>query len=254
MYKKFGFTLVIFLLTSASQACIWQQAEPAYWPSNNIQVCFTNMNQSERHQMLAQLVQNTLLEINRRTSFQLTGFSECQPTGVGTPQISINLDEGRTVGQASPNYQGGMSEYPNVFVPTHNSLGQEFIVGQAIHEVLHMFGIQHEHAHFQERDFGSDSPFREGDFYFHGSYNPDSVMVRTSATGFTPPVDSNQGWLAESDVQCLNMIAARDFPNQPGVSDLDTLYELVRDDFFIPTATSRPESEEKGLDPNLTEL
>ncbi len=235
--NNISFLLAIIFGFVSADACIWRQNDPPYWP-REIPVCFTNAGDNEQTQRIAQLAQRALeTEINARTPFELQGFGECGPHDPNRRELRLFLYEQQTMGQA---FYEGIPEGQdfNVSIPAGlTAEGEQFsdsyIMGQTVHEVLHMFGFQHD----CERDNVSmvhPDHYGDGNVWAHGNYDSDSAMVRASAdrpNEVFPP----GGIMSAGDIQCMNIIATGDFPGHP-------LTRLATDAY---TGDSTPENDPK---------
>jgi hypothetical protein len=245
--------LFITLLSgiNSANACIWREFEPSYWP-REIPICFTNAGDSERTQEVAQLVQDALeAEINTRTPFNLQGFGECGPVNPNRRELRLFLDERQVMGQAFPDGTPESQNF-NVRIPAatdhvsfsrpDNSrpLTREYIMGQTVHEILHMFGIQHD-VHRDDAYMVHSAYGGQGDRWAFGDYDPNSVMVRGSAD--RPNENFSIGQImSEGDVQCMNIISSADFPGHPLTQLTTEAYtgNASEDPKFQPTEDNSP--------------
>lgn len=195
---------MILILTQPinSWACLWEGGENAYWPTNSIKVCFTNLNESPRHQHVAQVVQNSLSDLDRQTRFRFVGYGECLEEERDEHQIRIDMQD---IGASARAYSIGPESglmWPSTTLPlgggtdprTLAVVTDTFIRYTAMHEVMHLLGVHHDHERGSKayESLNVDQP----DLVTYGAYDPESIML------------NNEG-LSSGDLRCLNMIAAR---------------------------------------------
>lgn len=206
--------IIFLLLGSVAEACVWFQAQPAFWPSQRIPVCFVSQPQNEREQQLMELVRNAFSEINRRTPFILHNFDVCSDTSGSRPQISIAFSDMATVGEASQNFQGGMNEVPNIILPTTTDLGAGSFSAQAVHEMLHMLGMQHDRPRDSKDFTNPESAYLIHEHFLFGDFDPLSIMAQ-AATENHRIQEIPSELLSAGDVQCLDLIANRSIASHP---------------------------------------
>jgi hypothetical protein len=196
------FNALIFSLSNYSYACLWQGGEEAYWPTNSIKVCFTNLNESPRHRHVASVVENALQDLDRQTRFRFMGYGECLESERDEHQIRIDLQD---IGASARAYSIGPSSglmWPSTTLPLGGStdprtqaiVTDSFIRYTTYHEIMHLLGVHHDHERGSKayESLNEDHP----DLVTYGPYDPDSIML------------NNEG-LSPGDLRCLNMIAAR---------------------------------------------
>ena len=249
---RFAITVVLILTNGLGSAysCIWHQPTPGYWPSNTIPVCFLGSDDSIRNERLALVITNALQEINTKTNFTLQGFDTCTATDPDQPQIRIRLSEENSGAVAFPNNRTPRAH--NVLAPTGEYapgrvMSEGFVAAQAMHEVLHMFGIQHNYPR-DSKDFEPGRALYRDDHYVLGDYDPNSIMPRSSGENATDQFTIGS-LLSDQDVQCMNVIATRDFPGHPDTVTAIEASTAASPSFEAPDATPFIDS----FDPLLNE-
>ena len=116
-------------------------------------------------------------------------------------------------------------------VPIGEGRSDAFVVSQALHEVLHMFGIQHDRR-LDSKEFREGGSYAENPrIYVNGDYDELSLMVRASADRPPPPLEIGR-MLSEGDVQCLQKIGSGQFESDPQTLTSRQIAEGVR---AVPT-------------------
>lgn len=216
------------------KACLWQGGNNAYWPTNSIKVCFTNLNDSERHQHVASLVKASIEEIDQKTRFRFSGYSECLEEERDEHQIRINLED---IGASGRSYTVGPSAgllWPSTTLPLNGSTDPRtqalvtdgFISWTTKHELMHLLGLHHDHQRGSQNYDAINEQVPE--LVTFGSYDPNSIMLENES-------------LSAGDLRCLNMIASRrmhlvysgtqttrysDFDSSTDVSEEEGLYNI----------------------------
>ncbi|MCJ8276507.1 MAG: hypothetical protein MJK18_06680 [Bdellovibrionales bacterium] len=206
-------------------ACIWRQNEEhPYWSSTNVPICFMSTD-TERQQHAMNLIRNAFTEINNRTPFRVTGFETCDDNPAGREQVRINLNESLSGGQAffaERTSSGRNIELGIGLQPNGQPVPDQYIQAQALHELLHMFGIEH-NTHRDDKDFQPGRLLASGEYWALGDYDPQSVMVRGVGDRMNETYEAGN-FLTNLDVQCLNIIAGGDFPGHPQIINAAQAY------------------------------
>jgi hypothetical protein len=265
--------LIILCWIPTSSACIWQSQNKSgnspFWPSNNIEVCFTpatavnmmgvenplDLEYRQMFQRNIQVIKETLeRQINARTNLNLSGFAICPPLGQAPPSM-IRIDINGTQGSGAMAASIGPRSAKDEVNVNLNSLDQQWPGGQkpdmnstplparirtfndrrqmswvSLHEVMHLLGFHH--SEYWDKDMsGADIDIAAVTQVGDG-LDPYSVMTR----GFRS-IDANGfASLSERDVACLNKVADRSILEAPS-RQIETENRRIFNDFNLPQAT-----------------
>ena len=220
------FTYTIFGI-SISNACLWDSSEPAYWPSNNIGVCFVkpaNARDVDANYLAAKatFTQSVREEFNARTSFTFNGFDYCDYTATPLPpMIRVNFTKGTMRGSSGADGLSGAGsarsavnvevdyltmgpnsnkEDPSTFVPSQ----PQSIKSTGIHEILHMLGFQH--------DDSKEVPALL-------ARRPNWLNLAPRDHASVTNWNTTSGVLSSGDLWCLEKLARREIARPAGVSN-----------------------------------
>lgn len=234
--------LWLSLIQSHSHACIWQDGDQPFWPSNEIEVCF--LSQDQEHSAIPELalayknaresIERVLnQQINaRNTGFKLYGFKSCTydyrkqgPRADLPPMIRIELSaDGKLVGQSAMTngligpLNGSKSVNTTISYASRQARivngkkdGTKFWKSQVsprfeeivLHEILHIFGIHHAYYWDDEAELQEAT----GGRYVKLGESMDGQSMMCNVQGCDP--NSNGPVLSQGDIRCLQAIANR---------------------------------------------
>lgn len=212
---------------NVSSACLWQNSDAPFWPSNTIEVCFNAPSAAERRDSIAAFnsariqVRRAYENLNEQSPFNFIGFQTCDDEGhsTRTPKVRIDLTQDSVIPSAAsigpesstratnlvvaysiiPN--GSENAVPQAYHP-HNL---EFIIQ---HETLHLLGFHHDRTRDDTKYFSSLNRVVEvGGFdatsVMTMSLDDANQMTQNRAIARQPP------FLSEGDRACLTLLANR---------------------------------------------
>lgn len=202
---KWTLTLAIgFLVSQQALACLWQNSNQPYWPSNEINVCFIKPKGEFSFEMSRARVtieRAFKAQLNKRTPFEFKGFGFCREEDKSTPGVHIALSYGMGGGMSAGIGPSYALDYPNLTLdyisldpstqkPTFSATS---LVNATLHETLHLFGFLHDTERTNKRRLAS---LQHHNPVMIGDYDKNSVLVNPNTTV-----------LSDGDVKCLQMIA-----------------------------------------------
>lgn len=215
------------LLSVSAQACYWQPHEPAFWPSQQIPVCFdppdedlTERQRAHFENSKKNITRAYKEQINERTSLTLSGFENCKdhrradgsvrhdlPHAV---RIKLTEHTGRAASgiNAGANADGPNSGKSSVnieidFIGEGGAAAEEkWQAEAALHEFMHLLGIQHENLRENSKFYNRNLALG---FITLGEFDPDSIMIQMR--------DEPDAILSEQDVKCVESIASKEIQN-----------------------------------------
>lgn len=154
----------LFLNPSAVKACLYNTSINEFILEDTVPVCFVDVpvhaTTADQMVILTAMrdIKQSLQDLDKATSLKFAGYGRCK-NRTGKPEIRISLDKSITGGRAvtEPGYS---TEEINVFLPSFVHQGNKSDVKVqtnsfplpagtyqwlAKHEVLHLFGLQHDH-------------------------------------------------------------------------------------------------------------
>lgn len=243
-----GIMLLVFGFQN-THACIWQDGDSPFWPSNKIEVCFLSQDPAvtsdpslvKSYEDARQRIQRVLnQQFNlRNTGFQLHGFKTCdydhrtQGAKDNLPQmIRINLSNDNKT-RDSVEITNGLigpingKKSVNVHLRYVNQVQRSkadktkhwksmldgpHADGLILHEILHMFGIHHEH------NWNDEPKLKEhtlGKFVKLGNMDHESIIC------VDPALCEGQASsvLSKGDIRCLQAISSGRIKNSSIIAD-----------------------------------
>lgn len=229
---KFIVIVLCFLYPLQSDACVWRRMNSPFWESSRIPVCFVEPRESvsSEEQLAYDTAKQTIRsaferEINGRTPYTTFGFENCEYNyhrqglnGNLSPMIRIELTRARAVGSSGALGGGENISFTDARTSACN-VQLDYVVRQqgrtgpivaeqpervqaiALHEFLHMMGLQHEE--FAMEDKSRATYIVNPDYAFVPPTDPSSMMRRLP----------HSTRLSAQDVRCLELVHSRQILN-----------------------------------------
>lgn len=229
---KSFFIALCFLYAIESDACVWRRMNSPFWESSRIPVCFVvpEVAVSPEEQVAYETAKRHIRsaferEINGRTPYSTVGFENCEynyhrqgPNRHLPPMIRIELTRLRTVGSSGALDGSGSISFTDARTAACN-VQVDYVVRQngrtgpivaesservqaiALHEFLHMMGLQHEE--FAMEDKSRSMYITNPDYAFVPPTDPSSMMRQQPRSTH----------LSAQDVRCLELVHSREILN-----------------------------------------
>lgn len=225
--KQMSLVLVGFVYPCVSSACIWQNGDAPYWPSNTIEVCFNAPSATELRDSIAAFnsariqVRAAYDNLSLQSPISFVGFQTCTDEGNSsrTPKIRIDLAQDSGIPAAGSIGPSSSTNATNIVVPymvtvkSGNSSAPQPVnphnLGFAIqHETLHLLGFRHDCRRDDAKYFSQLNRTVEV-----GAFDATSVMTitedETNRMTQNREVLRQPPFLSDGDRACLRLLATR---------------------------------------------